>query len=68
MHLIYGFKNLKRNNMKATIEISDTCLTFFTLTNDDGQVVSWEDLTKDEQLLLLSSIKDFHKFFSKFIK
>jgi len=54
--------------MKATIEISDTCLTSFTLTNDDGEIVSWEDLTKDEQLLLLTSIKDFHKFFSKFIK
>jgi len=54
--------------MKATIEISDTCLTSVTLTNDESEVISWEDLSKDEQLLLLTSIKDFHKFFSKFIK
>jgi hypothetical protein len=54
--------------MKATIDISDTCLTSFTLTNDENEVVSWEDLTQNEQLLLLNSLKDFYKLFSKFIK
>jgi hypothetical protein len=54
--------------MKAIIEISESGFTSIIFTDDDGQVVSWEDLSKDEQLLLLNSIKDFHKFFSKFIK
>ena len=63
-----GLNNLKRNSMKATIDISDTCLTSFTLTNDENEVVSWEDLTQNEQLLLLNSLKDFYKLFSKFIK
>ena len=54
--------------MKATIDISDSGLTSATLTNDEGEVILWEDLSRDEQLWLLDSFKTFHEFFSKFIK
>ena len=54
--------------MKATIDISDIGLTSATLTNDEDEVISWEDLSRDEQLWLLDSFKTFHEFFSKFIK
>jgi len=54
--------------MKATIDISDSGLTSATLTNDEGEVISWEDLSRDEQLWLLDSFKTFFEFFSKFIK
>jgi len=54
--------------MKATIDISDSGLTSATLTNDEGEVISWEDLSRDEQLWLLDSFYSFHELFSKFIK
>jgi hypothetical protein len=54
--------------MKATIDISDSGLTSATLTNDEGEVISWQDLSRDEQLWLLESFKSFHELFSKFIK
>jgi hypothetical protein len=54
--------------MKTTIDICDSGLTSATLTNDEGEVISWEDLSRDEQLWLLDSFKTFHKFFRQFIK
>jgi len=54
--------------MKATIDICDSGLTSATLTNDEGEVISWENLSRDEQLWLLDSFQTFHEFFSKFIK
>ena len=54
--------------MQATIDICDSGLTSATLTNDEGEVISWEDLSRDEQLWLLASFAEFHKLFSKFIK
>jgi hypothetical protein len=54
--------------MKATIDICDSGLTSATLTNDEGEVILWEDLSRDEQLWLLDSFKTFHKFFRPFIK
>ena len=54
--------------MKATIEISENGFTSIIFTDDEGQLIWWEDLTQDEQLLLLNSLKDYHKLFSKFIK
>jgi hypothetical protein len=54
--------------MKATIDISDSGLTSATLTNDENEVISWENLSRDEQLWLLDSLKTFFEFFSKFIK
>jgi hypothetical protein len=54
--------------MKATIDICDSGLTSATLTNDEGEVISWEDLSRDEQLWLLISFKSFHELFSEFIK
>jgi hypothetical protein len=54
--------------MKATIDICNSGLTSVLLTNDEGEVISWEDLSRDEQLWLLDSFKTFHELFSKFIK
>jgi hypothetical protein len=55
--------------MKATIDICDSGLTSATLTNDEGEVILWEDLSRDEQLWLLDSFKTFHELFSRqFIK
>ena len=54
--------------MQATIDICDSGLTSATLTNDEGEVISWEDLSRDEQVKLLASFAEFHNLMSKFIK
>jgi len=54
--------------MKATIKINESGFTSINFTDDEGEVITWEELTQSEQMMLLNSIKDFHKFFSKFIK
>jgi len=54
--------------MQATIDISEYDLTSVTLTNDEGEVIQWGDLSRNEQVKLLASFAEFHKLFSKFIK
>jgi hypothetical protein len=54
--------------MKATIEISESDLTAAVITNDNGEVISWLDLSRDEQVKLLNSLSGFVNLFSRFIK
>jgi len=54
--------------MKAIIDISESGFTSLIFTNDEGEVITWEELTQSEQMMLLNSLKDYHKLFSKFIK
>jgi len=54
--------------MKAIIDISESGFTSLIFTDDEGQIIWWEDLTQDEQMKLLDSLKNYHKLFSKFIK
>ena len=54
--------------MQATIDISEYDLTSVTLTNDEGEVIQWGDLSRNEQVKLLASFAEFHNLLSKFIK
>ena len=54
--------------MQATIDISEYDLTSVTLTNYEGEIISWEDLSRNEQVKLLASFAEFHNLMSKFIK
>lgn len=55
--------------MKAIIDITTTDnLVSLIIKNNDDNMIDWSELTREEQIKLVSNLSRLHVFFSGFIK
>lgn len=52
--------------MKVEIEIDE--LAGCRITDDDGNTKNWEDLSRQQQIIILNSLANFYKLFVKCLK